>query len=243
MKIVYQITVTFLILAIFGIVSTTLRLVSFGGLVPFNRKVLTVISSKLILRFLGFRLVLPDKYTLPLQPTFITFNHNSLLDIFSLTALGLNVPFLLSEKTLKLIPLTLTAFGMGVIYVPQKKHPKRRARFFERLEERLQKKPMSFAGSSEGVHDYINGIAEFNSGVYRMALAGKLNISPLFVYIPKNYDNLDNYTSVSGGVMEVCTMESVSIKNWTSENIEQKVVEMRRKFVEFYNIKHSTESI
>ena len=41
--------------------------------------------------------------------------------------------------------------------------------------------------------------------------------------------------------MEVCAMESVSIKNWTSENIEQKVVEMRLKFVEFYNIKHSTE--
>ena len=120
MKIVYQLTVTFLILAIFGIVSTTLRLVSFDGLVPFNRRVLTVISSKLILRFLGFRLVLPQKYTLPQQPTFITFNHNSLLDIFSLTALGLNVPFLLSEKTLKHIPLTLTAFGMGVIYVPQK---------------------------------------------------------------------------------------------------------------------------
>jgi putative phosphoserine phosphatase / 1-acylglycerol-3-phosphate O-acyltransferase len=243
MKIVYQLTVTFLILAIFGIVSTTLRLVSFDGLVPFNRRVLTVISSKLILRFLGFRLVLPQKYTLPQQPTFITFNHNSLLDIFSLTALGLNVPFLLSEKTLKLIPLTLTAFGMGVIYVPQKKHPKRRARFFERLEERLHHEPLSFAGSSEGVHDYINGIAEFNSGVYRAALAGRLDISPLFVYIPKNYDNLDNYTSVSGGVMEVCTMEPVSIKNWTSENIEQKVVEMRLKFVEFYNIKHSTEII
>ena len=96
---------------------------------------------------------------------------------------------------------------MGVIYVPQKKHPKRRARFFERLEERLHHEPLSFAGSSEGVHDYINGIAEFNSGVYRAALAGRLDISPLFVYIPKNYDNLDNYTSVSGGVMEVCTME------------------------------------
>jgi len=68
-----------------------------------------------------------------------------------------------------------------------------------------------------------------------------LNISPLFVYIPKIHDNLDNYTSVSGGVMEVCAMKSVSIKNWTSENIEQKVVEMRLKFVEFYNIKHSTE--
>mgnify|MGYP001578150196 CR=1 FL=1 len=112
MKIAYQLTVTFLILSIFGIVSTTLRLVSFGGLVPFNRKVLTVISSKLILRFLGFRLVLPYKYTLPDQPTFITFNHNSLLDIFSLTALGLNVPFLLSENP-KTYTLNTNCFRNG----------------------------------------------------------------------------------------------------------------------------------
>lgn len=243
MKFVYQITVTFLILLVFGLVSTSLRLISFGLLVPFNRKVLTVISSKLILKTIGFRLVLPKNYLTPLQPTLITFNHNSLLDIFSLTALGLNVPFLLSEKTLKLIPLTLTAFGIGVIYIPQKKHPKRRARFFNRLEKRIKRKPMSFAGSSEGVHDYINGIAEFNTEVYRIALGGNLNISPLFVYIPKEFDNLDNYTSVKGGVIEVCRMQPNSVKNWTLENIEEKVGEMRLKFVEFYNKKHNSQSI
>ena len=106
----------------FGALALLLRILSLGKLTDFNRKYLVAGSSRLVLYLMGIKLIAPPASAFPKDPVFYTFNHNSYLDILILTALGLpNNRFLLSEKTLKFIPLTLSALGIGTLYIPLKK--------------------------------------------------------------------------------------------------------------------------
>ena len=71
---------------------------------------------------MGIKLQTPPISAFPRDQVFYTFNHNSYLDTLIITALGLpNNRFLLSEKTLKILPLTLSALGIGTLYIPLKK--------------------------------------------------------------------------------------------------------------------------
>ena len=59
----------------------------------------------MILKAIGMKLKLPVNIPVKSGKYLYTFNHNSYLDIFALTALGLtDTIFLLSEKTIKIIP-------------------------------------------------------------------------------------------------------------------------------------------
>lgn len=242
-KNILQLTVVFSVLTISGLLASGLRLISFGKLIVFNRKYLMAFTSKLILKLVGIKLVLPSGFKLSSdhedERVFITFNHNSYLDIFALTAMGLsNVSFLLSEKTLKIVPLTFAAYGIGIIYIPQKKNKERRRKFFKKLEHRIQNKNLNIAGASEGVHDHHHGIDKFNRGVYRMAMKGNMTIRPLFIYVPKESNPFNKYKYFKRGVVKVDELDQVKTDQWNEEELDNKVIEMRNKYVNYFNKVH-----
>ena len=71
-------------------------------------------ASRFILLIIGCKYVIPSVKEFPKTPVFYTFNHNSNLDIFLLTGIGLtNIRYLLSEKTLVYLPLILSAKAIG----------------------------------------------------------------------------------------------------------------------------------
>lgn len=241
-KNIYQLTLVFSLLGIFGLAGCILRLVSMGYLCKFNRKHLMPWVSKLLLKLCSMKLILPANIPLSDRPAFITFNHNSYLDIFALTALGIeNARFLLSEKTIRIIPFTLAAIALGVIYIPQKKHAKRRLKFFINLEKKIKREQFHVLGSSEGVHSHFHGIDSFNNGVYHMAIACKMPIVPLFIFVPKESNPFNTYKYVEAGTIQIDVLELQDAAEWKLEDLERHKNDVRKLFVDKFNAVNDTQ--
>jgi len=160
-----------------------------------------------------------------------TFNHNSTLDLLVLTALAIpNCRFFLSENTWKYIPMTISALAIGVYYIPVKEDEKRRAAFFSKVTKELQEGNNSVFVSSEGVHDFVKGIAPFNDGVYRMATLCKLPVQPLYIHISEKAYTL-KYYSISSGKIEAYLLDEVSTKDWKEEEIPTNKEIVRAQFI------------
>lgn len=235
-------TIGGMILILSGSIGIILRIVSFDYLLNFNRKYLVSFSSKLILKVLGIEIQLPKE--IPFENDnqyFITFNHNSDLDIFALTALGYsNTVFLLSERTLKIIPLTLSALSIGVLYVPEQHKTKRRLDFFKKLEKIANNKKINIAGASEGVHDQLHGIGNFNKGIYHLATVCKLDILPVFIGIPEEINLINGHKYLKSGNIKVDVLETINTQNWTLDDLEKNKDDVRHIFVKKFNEVHKT---
>ena len=238
-KNIYQLVIVFTLMTITGSVALALRIISFGLLTNFNRKYTIAYSSKFTMWVVGIKLDLPKHNPLPKNNSFITFNHNSYLDIFALTALGYtNTVFLLSEKTLKIIPVTLSALSIGIKYIPQKKHPKRRLNFFIKLEKWIIKNKINVAATSEGVHNHHHGIDKFNRGVYHMAKLCNLSIIPLFINVPKESNPFNKYKYFKRGTIKIEILDMVSTNHWSIETLDVHVQKMRDIYVKKFNETH-----
>lgn len=243
-KTISKIIIAFSTLTFLGSVALLLRIVSFGYLLNFNRKYFIPFTSKLIIKIIGVDIQLPKKNQfIDKGQYFITFNHNSALDIFALTALGhTNTIFLLSEKTLRIIPLTITALSIGILYIPQQHHVTRRLKFFKKLAKLAKSKKMNIAGSSEGVHDHHHGIDKFNKGVYHFATACKLDIIPYFITNSKETGPLKGYyKDISEGSIKIEKLETIDTQNWSLDDLEKNKEAVRSIFVKKFNEVHNTE--
>lgn len=242
-KTISKIVIAYTTLSLLGSVALIIRVISFGYLLNFNRKHYIPFTSKLILKILGVEIQLPKEIPyLDESQYFITFNHNSALDLFALTMLGHgNTVFLLSESTLKYIPLTITALSIGVMYVPQPHHVERRLRFFKNLESLAKNKKVNIAGSSEGVHEHHHGIDKFNKGVYHFATVCKLNIIPYFITTPKETGQLKGYyKDVDQGNIKIEKLETIDTQNWVLQDLVKNKNEVREIYVKRFNEVHNT---
>jgi putative phosphoserine phosphatase / 1-acylglycerol-3-phosphate O-acyltransferase len=243
-KNIYQLVIIFTVMTITGSVALALRIISFGMLTNFNRKYTIAYSSKFTMWLVGIKLDLPKHNPLSKNYSFITFNHNSYLDIFALTALGYtDTVFLLSEKTLKIFPLTLSALSIGTKYIPQKKHPKRRLNFFIKIEKWIIENKINIAATSEGVHNHHHGIDKFNRGVYHMAKLCNLSIIPLFINVPKESNPFNKYTYFKRGTIKIEILDTVSINDWSIETLDVHVKKMREIYVKKFNETHEENII
>lgn len=123
-------------MTITGGISLILIFLSFGYLRNFCVRYIIKYSSRFILLITGFKGVFPPMEQFPDYPALYTFNHNSYLDIFLLTGVGLpNLRFLLSEKTLIYVPLVISAKAAGTFYIPQKHHAEVRKVYVNRFND------------------------------------------------------------------------------------------------------------
>jgi 1-acyl-sn-glycerol-3-phosphate acyltransferase len=169
-----------------------------------------------------------------------TLNHNSYLDIFVLMSLGLpNVRNILSEVTLKYIPLTICAKAVGTFYIPQKKHAERRLRYFIRMASFLRRTSYSVFASPEGVSPYVHGINPFNKGIFHMAMAAGIPIVPLFLNIPESINPYKGQYSDSGTItLEV--LDEIGTSSWKLETIWEHIGAVRKVYVDHFNKVHNT---
>jgi len=218
-----------------GLVSLVLVLSSLGFLRNFCVQYIIKYSSRFILRIMGFTGVFPALNEFSKDQVLYTFNHNSYLDIFLLTGLGVpNLRFVLSEKVWVYIPLIISAMAIGTRFIPQKKSPKRRRNFFKYTTRFLKETKYSIAASAEGVHEHFHGIAPFNQGIFLMALEARLNIVPLYIHIPRE-NNMFKTEYAKGGVVEIELMNPILTDNWSLENIDAHIDEVRTIFTQRFN--------
>ncbi len=192
---------------------------------------------------MGFKATYPDKREFPKYPVLYTFNHNSYLDIFLLTGIGLsNIRYLLSEKTYVYLPLVLSAKTVGTRYIPQKKHGERRLRFLIKTTEYLKRKKVSIAGSAEGVHRLYHGIAPFNRGIFHMAFEAKLPVVALYIHIPKESNPFKSRHAV-GGELKLEVLEEISTSDWSLQNLDDHIDQVRTIYMERFDRLNSKKKI
>ncbi|WP_114783671.1 lysophospholipid acyltransferase family protein [Botryobacter ruber] len=226
------------LMSLSGTLALLLRLLSFGLLTDFCRSVVIANSSRLILRLLGIKLILPPPSAFPKEQVLYTFNHNYYLDVLIITALGLqNTRFFLSEKTRKIIPLTISALAIGTLYIPMKKSRRRRRRFFQAAAGRVRTEGCSVFASSEGVHEFVHGIAPFNKGIYHLALTCGLPVVPVYFHVPEEINPLEQF-SFRKGTVRVEVLEPIDTRNWEVLQLRQHVNEVRQRFIKKYNDAH-----
>jgi putative phosphoserine phosphatase/1-acylglycerol-3-phosphate O-acyltransferase len=231
-----KVLIAFVLIFFFGIIGTVFRIVSFGTLTNFNRTVWIPLFCKISLGAMGIRVENRTKLASLDTPHFITFNHNSYLDGFVLMSLGLrNMRILMSEKMLIFLPVWLVSFSIGLLYIPMKNHPKRRMRYFFKLDKLILRSNVHIMGSSEGVHTYAERIAPFNRGVYHMAVNCQMPIIPLFIYTPVECNPYANFRPFKRGTVIIENMETIQTSDWTIENLDQHVADVRAKYVKRFN--------
>jgi putative phosphoserine phosphatase/1-acylglycerol-3-phosphate O-acyltransferase len=220
---------------IVGSVCLLIVLLSFGYLRNFSNRYIFSYTCRFLLRLVGYGYEIPPLNDFPKHQVLYTINHNSYLDTFILTAVGIpNIRFLLSEKTLKYIPMVIAAKAFGTWYIPQKKHAKRRLNFFIRKTAVLKKTKHSVIASAEGVHDHKHTIAPFNKGIFHMALEAGIPIVPLFIYTPEEANPYTGKYSKTGTI-KLIIMEEIDNSNWKLENIWVEINKVRNIYVAKFN--------
>jgi putative phosphoserine phosphatase/1-acylglycerol-3-phosphate O-acyltransferase len=233
-----RLAIVYSILSVTGIVACLVRVLSFGTLTDGVRRHIVAPSSRLILKLIGVQLVLPPTAAFGGDSVMYTFNHNSYFDVLVVTALGLtNTRCFLSEKTLKFVPVTISALAIGTLYIPMMKHARRRERFFAKTTERIKREKFSVLVSSEGVHTFVHGIAPFNTGVYRMACEAGLPIVPLYLHIPKEVNSLEGFNYKSGTI-RVEVLPTIETRDWKEEELPNHIESVRDLFVQRFNDAH-----
>lgn len=232
---IYKWTVAMVVLSVTGILGLLLVAISFGMLRDSVVRPMIKYASRFILYVMGYTCYFPKENDYLDYPAFYTFNHNSYLDIFMLTAIGL--PYsrcILSEKTWFYIPLTMSALALGTWYIPQKKYPERRLKFFKKSTQRLKQKQLSVFASSEGVHDHYHGIAPFNRGVYHMAMEAGLPVVALYLNIPEKCNPYAE-ENAARGELHVEILKEIKTDDWTLDILNEKIDEVREIFVQRFN--------
>ncbi len=237
---VFRFALGFVILTLGGFVAFLIWLISFGLLVDFNRRFWVPAYCKLILWVLRIRVVNNLNFNSFTEPTFITFNHNSFLDGMVLMSLGFTrTHFLLSEKMYLYLPLFFTSWATGVWYIPTKSNRQRRLNYFKKIEQRILRKRVSVAGSSEGARPHFHGIAEFNRGVYHMACNCGMPIVALFIHTPEESNPFSNFRPFKRGIVNVSCIGIIDTKQWNLNDLDQHVSEMQSMYVKEFNIQNA----
>jgi putative phosphoserine phosphatase / 1-acylglycerol-3-phosphate O-acyltransferase len=236
-----RLAIVYSMLSLTGVIAFVVRSISLGMATDLVRRGIVAPSSRLILRLIGVRLALPPRSAFDHRYVMYTFNHNSYFDVLIITALGLtNTRCFLSEKTLKFVPVTISALAIGTLYIPMMKHAKRRQRFFERTTERIMRERFSVLVSSEGVHTFVDGIAPFNDGVYRMAVEAGLPVVPVYLHIPREVNSLEGFKYKSGSI-RVEVLPPIPTGDWSLDRLAEHVDSVRNIFISRFNEAHGDD--
>ena len=238
--VLYRWILSLSIMLITGTICLFVVFISFGYLRNFCVRYVFSYTSRILLRISGYTYKLPPVNKFPKYQVLYIINHNSFLDIFVLTAIGLpNLRFILSESTFKYVPMVIAAKAVGTRYIPQKKHDERRLRFFIRTTEFLKRTRYSIIASAEGVHYHTHNIHPFNKGIFHMAMEAKIPIVPLFIYIPKEINPFEGSYSKTGEI-NLLIMDEIDNSDWKLETIWEEIAKVRQVYVDKFNELNNT---
>lgn len=225
---------------ILGTTSLILVFFSFGLFRNIFARYVFKYGSQLMLKIHGYKYELPAINCFPKKQVMYIINHNSYLDLFLLSALGLvNLRYILSESTLKFIPFTLSAKALGTWYIPQKKHGKRRLQFFIKTSKLLKRTNYSIVASPEGVHEYVHGILPFNKGIFHMAMEAGIPIVPIYIHIPEDVNPYKGEYSKSGEI-HLELLDEIDNSNWRLETIWDEIAKVRKVYIDKFNSLNNT---
>ncbi|MEE9373812.1 MAG: HAD-IB family hydrolase [Saprospiraceae bacterium] len=158
------------------------------------------------------------------RPAVFLFNHQSSADMFIVSKLLKKNAVAIAKKELKSSPLGPILKAAGVIFIDRSNKDKA----IEAMKPAINalKTGTSVAIAPEGTRSYDYKIGAFKKGAFHLAMAGEVPIVPIII---KNAHDVmpRGRNLVRPSVVEVVILKPISVKNWTKENMNENIAEVR----------------
>lgn len=229
------ITVFFLMLLLLVPVAIVMLLLSFGRLSNFIIEKIAPLLAKIALWILGIRFkkkLLVDP--IPCPAVFIC-NHSSTLDLVTILALGLPRVRFIAKWEFQYNPLFLILGRLtGQVFIKRDQSDKAIATL-KKTYRRVQRQNLSIFAAPEGSRKHDGVIGKFKKGAFRVAM--DLNYPIVPIYFEGNRELVPGDTLLAEkGECTAYIHPPVETDDWTTENLEEKISEVRSLYLEWAGV-------
>lgn len=166
----------------------------------------------------------------PTEPALYIFNHSSTLDIPITLSIGIkNTRYVAKHELLYNPVFGIIGLATGQVFVNRGTSAKA-IKSLKKAYERVKKHKLSLVIAPEGTRKHAERIGKFKKGAFHTAKDLGYPIIPLY------YENSWNLSPESSlffhkGTIKVHVNEPISTEGWTTENLDEKVAEVRAKYI------------
>lgn len=239
LKLTLKVILTLSILTLSAILASAISIMTLFNAKHLIHKIIVVPISKIILWIFGISYKIHSGEKFPTTQAVYISNHSSTIDTPILCALDMpNVRYFFSTDTLKYIPITIISCCIGVFYIATQDKPDKRTKIFMYAEKILRQTGDSVFLTPEGERVRSGEIGKFNKGSFHLATNLNAPIVPIFINIPKSIDPGIGYDALPGHV-DVYILQKIETKDWSLDDLDKHVDEIRNIYVKFHQKLHS----
>lgn len=183
------------------------------------------------LHLLGTRLEVENREVLDQRSArILIFNHTSTLDVLIAAALFPAGGTAIGKKQIAYIPfLNLAWWAMGFSFLDRENKEKGKIQM-NRFCERLLSKKMTIIIAPEGTRSRDGKLLPFKKGAFHVALKSKVPLVPMVIYNAQELMPYQQYLP-DAGTIKIKILAPISTEDWTPENLDEKIEEVRQIFL------------
>lgn len=171
------------------------------------------------------------------SPAVFIINHSSTLDVLTILALGLPKVRFVAKWEFQYNPIFFLLGRLtGQIFIKRQKSDKA-VETLQKTYRRIKKQNLSVLMAPEGSRKHPGIIGPFKKGPFRMAMDLGYPIVP--IYFEGNRQLSKGGTVLTkSGTLTAHIHEAIDISDWTLENLEEEIVQVRQKYLQWAGVEH-----
>lgn len=171
------------------------------------------------------------------SPAVFIINHSSTLDVLTILALGLPKVRFVAKWEFQYNPIFLLLGRLtGQIFIKREKSDEA-IETLKKTYRRVKQQKLSILMAPEGSRKHPGIIGPFKKGPFRMAMDLGYPIVP--IYFEGNRELSRGGTLISkSGTLTAHIHEAIDISDWTLENLESHIKEVRNKYLHWAGIEN-----
>lgn len=217
-----------------GILAAVFGLLTFFQFTNFVVTTFGKMIGSIAFFLLGLKMKVVRHGELPAQVVYI-FNHSSTLDIPITLDIGLKNTRYVAKYELLFNPVfAIVGLATGQVFI-NRGTSKKAIQSIQKAYKRIKEKKLNLVIAPEGTRKHAERIGKFKKGAFHTAKDLGYPIVPLYF---ENSWNLGPESALffHRGTITVHIFEPISTVDWTKENLDEKVAEVRAKYVEWSKI-------
>lgn len=172
-------------------------------------------------------------------PAVFIINHTSTLDVLTILALGLPKIRFVAKWEFQYNPIFLILGRLtGQIFINREKSEEAITRL-QKTYNRIQRNNLSIMMAPEGSRSHPGVIGPFKKGPFYMAMDLDYPIVP--IYFEGNRElSKGNSMLTKAGKLTAHIHEPIDVSEWTEENLEKQIIQVRQRYLEWAGVKDDT---